>query len=148
MATRSGSRALLSSMVASRRSGLYNPHLSLPSESGPFVVLQTDSHRPEERLRPPELLPDGIGTSGAGGTLVLHASSRREQTCGHLRERGMRRRELLWRHILERDSQFLAPPDEPPDGVMGFAERNSLRREEIRELRRQGEPSRRPCHPS
>src|SRR5215207_1689389 len=54
----------------------------------------------------------------------------------------MRRRELALRHVLKRYSQVLAPQHEPPYSVMGLSERNSLRREKVRQLRGEGET---PC---
>src|SRR5687767_11508087 len=60
----------------------------------------------------------------------------------------MRRCKLVLRNVLKRYSQFLAPPHEPPYGVMGISERNTLRREEVRQLRGEGETPCRLGHPS
>src|SRR5215218_8678262 len=121
---------------------LYYTHPSLPSETWPVLSLRKAFHRLQERLRLPELLIDRIRSRGAGGDLVLHAPARCKQPFWHLRERGMRRRELALRHVLKRYSQVLAPQHEPPYSVMGLSERNSLRREEVCQLRGEGET---PC---
>src|ERR671932_2163844 len=86
-----------------------------------------------------QLRGDGGGCCGPGRLFVCDAALRRELRCRQVCERWMRRCKLFPRGLLQRNSEFFAPADEPPDGPMRLAKRHSFRRQEIREIRRQRE---------
>src|SRR5215210_4937182 len=166
MATRSGSRALVSSMVASRRSGLKRPEPTCMSEiwtmrtlsvlllciPGHYVASRDERKAPSREAatkdlavcvqEPPggcELQLDGPGSGRARALLVGHAPLGCQQLARQLRERRVGRRELLPRHLLQRYPELLAPPDEPTHRPVRLAERHAPRRQEVRELRRERE---------
>src|SRR5918997_259052 len=170
IATRSGSRALDSSMAASRRSGLKRLEPTCMSEIWTMRIVSTFlttlcpgalcslAEREESggtklagRVQEPaslsELSLDRLRGGRAGALLVGHAPLRRQQLARQLRERRVRRREVVLRYLFERASALLAPADELPDRPVRFAERDALRGQEVRELGREREPARGPQRP-
>src|SRR3712207_3472833 len=86
-----------------------------------------------------QLRSDGAGRRGPAASLVGDAALWREELCGQVRERPMRRRKLLSGDLLQRNSEFLAPADQHSDGPVRLSERYASRGQEVRELRRQRE---------
>src|SRR5215211_2461159 len=86
-----------------------------------------------------QLRSDGTGRRGAGGTFVGDAALRREEFSGQVRERWMRRGEVLSGDLLERDPELLASADELADGPVRLPERHAPRGEKVRQFRRERE---------
>src|SRR3712207_1390695 len=157
-------------MAASRRSGLKRPEPTCMSEIWTMRIVSTFlstlcpgalcslAEREEsaatklavgvqEPAGPCELSLDGLWGGRARALLVGHAPLGRQQLARHLRERGVRRGQVLPRDLFERNPTFLAPADEPSDRPVRLAERDAPSGQEVRELRREREPARGPQHP-